>query len=44
MSSVVNKRIGDNMPKKVDYPHCSFEDALKIAKIVDKVGGRAALE
>ncbi|MBD3263398.1 hypothetical protein GF374_03395 [Candidatus Woesearchaeota archaeon] len=27
------------MPRKVDYPHCSFEDALHIARIVDKLGG-----
>lgn len=31
------------MPRKVDYPRCSFEDSIKIAKIVDKVGGRAPI-
>lgn len=31
------------MPKVIDYPYCSFQDALEIAKIVNKVGGRAPL-
>ena len=31
------------MPKKVDYPHCSFTDAIEIAEVVKTAGGKAPI-